>query len=249
MRPFMTRLALLTTTLSLTVCQTVSAGYISSNGEFETSWTYGTGASLSSASQSPFTNAFANNSKGAHVNAQTADGGVNQTFTTIPAATTGKLYMNVDFRNNDANTGYYSLLVGRNAGASASSVLEIRGNGVKAKSGGNMGNSLLTPTVGTWYNVQLTLDLDLDTYWGTITPYGGSSIAISTRNFVQSNTDINCILSSTYGNTVNCPDHDIDNFVLSNTSIPAPTIPEPGMLVMLGFALAGLLAYAWRKRK
>jgi len=225
-----------------------NAAWLSNNGDLGVSWTYGEGASLASGSQSPFTNAFGNNSSGAHIDARTGDHGVLQSFTEIPATATGMLYLNVDFRNNDSNAGYYTLTVDSDSGVTVTSDLKITGSEVYVRSASGYGASLLTPAVGTWYNVQLALNLDTDTYSGTITPYGGSSIAISERSFVQSNTKINNIFSSTYGNTVNCPDHDIDNFVLSDTVIPSP-VPEPGMIALLGIAMFGLLAYAWKKRK
>ena len=227
---------------------TANAAWLSNYGDFGTSWTYGPGSSLTSDSQSPFTNAFVKNNSGAHVDASTSDHGVLQSFTEIPATATGMLYLNVDFRNNDSNAGYYTLTVDSDSGVTVTSDLKITGSEVYARSASGFGTSLLTPTVGTWYNVQLALNLDTDTYSGTITPYGGSSIAISERSFVQSNTKINNIFSSTYGNIVNCPAHDIDNFVLSNTVIPSP-IPEPGMMTLLGMAMFSLLAYAWKKRK
>ncbi len=226
-----------------------NAAWLSSNGDLGVNWTYGTGASLASGSQSPFTNAFGDNSSGAHADASMNDHGVLQTFTEISETAVGMLYMNADFRNNDANAGYYTLTVDYNSGINITSALLINGDGVWAQTaGGVLGTSLLTPTVGTWYNVQLALNLDTDTYSGTITPYGGSSIAISERSFVHSNTKINNIFSSTYGNTVNCTDHDIDNFALSDTVIPSP-VPEPGMIALLSMAMFSLLAYAWKKRK
>jgi hypothetical protein len=41
----------------------------------------------------------------------------------------------------------------------------------------------------------------------------------------------------------------MDEFIFStNSNLPAPT-PEPGSLVLVVTALAGLLGYAWRKRR
>ena len=224
-----------------------NAGWISSNGDFAAAWTDGwTGFSLTADAQSPFTNSYANNGQGIHAETTGVNHSLIQSFTGAP--TTGLLYLNADFRNTGTGSGSYSLASAYQAGVKIASMLRINDNGVYADSPTGSGDSLLTPTQGTWYNVQLTLDLDSQTYSGTITPYGGTGIAISSRSFkygyAGTTSDIDGLFSDSYGNIANAPAHDIDNFGLSTTM----ATPEPGTLAMLVAAMVGLLARAWRKR-
>ena len=75
---------------------------------------------------------------------------------------------------------------------------------------------------------------------------GGTTKSVS---FTWDNDGTNCIGFFDYDN-VNSQYSKIDNFnVYSGLLGGAMTIPEPSTLALLAAGLAGLLCYAWRKRK
>jgi hypothetical protein len=202
---------------------------------------------------SPFTHVFAANSIGCGMD-RNFGRYIAQTSTTNTASTaTGNLYVNFDFKNTSAGADLYDMMVSKGANPTDRTLgLYINDSGFYAESSSGRGDSLFAPVTGTWYNVQLALNLDTDTYSGVITAIGGSTTAISERSFVQDK-DIDTIFFDTpwVPNTGSgaAPGHRIDNFVLSTTPFaPAPT-PEPGAIVLLSTGLFGLLAYAWRKHK
>jgi hypothetical protein len=47
----------------------------------------------------------------------------------------------------------------------------------------------------------------------------------------------------------NMPARYIDNIALASAGVPLTPVPEPSTLALLAAGLAGLLAYAWRKRR
>lgn len=195
-------------------------------------WTGGGGTrTVTAAAQSPFTNVFASNGKGAN----TPDGssayfiGWIPSGSEIPANASGLLYFNADFRNTSAATGDYTLVVTQaQSGALRTSALYITGGALYAEGSGGAGATtpVMSLAQNTWYNVQLTLNMDNNSYSGTVTRYGGTSTAIPTRTFITEN-GINCIYTDGGGPSGNpnpgaAPGHDIDNFVLSNTPLTAP---------------------------
>ncbi len=118
---------------------------------------------------------------------------------------------------------------------------------VYAESAAGNGTSLLNPALNTWYNVQLTLNLNTNTYSGLITGHGGATTVISPRSFVTENR-IDCIFTD-YGTagafpsrttTIKTPSHEIDNFAI---------VPEPSTLVHLGPALIGMIGCIVRRRR
>ncbi len=225
-----------------------NADWVSSNGDFGSTWSgdgnWWSGISLADTSQSPFTNAYAKNSSGVSVAASAANNTFGQTFADIAADSQATYYLNADFRNNDTNVGRYSISIASGFGAYMPVQMYITGTSVSILSSTGWSDLGIAPVVGTWYNVQLALDLKNYTYSGTITPYGGSSYVISSRGLYGTHQMINQIFSDSYGNTENAPGHDIDNFGLSTTAIP-----EPGMVILMSTGIIGLLAYAWKKRK
>jgi hypothetical protein len=249
----------------LVVCAwtTANATFITTDGSFgnqsdgvaiTSPWNYAqSGTAGSTASQSPFTNVFANTyAMGAYYSSDAAHYFA-QSFTTIPANATGMRYLNADVMLASSNTGDFDItLSNASFGAGRSVRVYVHNTGIYAESGSGIGTSLLTPVVGKWYNIQLALDMTNNQYSGMITTEGTfAQTAISTRSFFNANCDISLLFSDTAvvsgltGGNVACR---ADNWVLSDTPLAAPT-PEPGALVLLGSALLGLLAYAWRRQR
>ena len=86
-----------------------------------------------------------------------------------------------------AEAGDYSLVVTNSSSfANRSLGLYVTGNALYAESSG--GTPILNLLPNAWYNLQLTLDTSapVNTYSGTVTPYGGDGItyAISSRSFL-----------------------------------------------------------------
>ena len=192
-----------------------------------TPWNLYSGGSFHTATfsaQSPFTSVFANN----HIGVTTPAAAGNPYFVggftpEVPNTATGFLYLNVDFRNHDESADAYTLTVSKNAGVQNTVMLAVGGGSLLARSSAGWGSSIVDPVAGVWYNVQLTLDMNTDTYSGTVTPYGGTSVPISSRPFI-SDAGINNLFSdggSDFSGGV-APGHDIDNFALLSTA-PAPS--------------------------
>ena len=220
-------------------------------------------------SQSPFTNAFANNGIGMHgVGSATATAyWSNKTNSPISSIATGTLYYNADFQIDSTNsvagdfnftiTNYYTphRTLGMWVAVHADhSTYFYADNGPT----GTGNTSIFSPVAGQWYNVQLALNMGTDTYSGAVyTDVAGtiSKVAdISSRAF-YSNDYIDRIASEDdlsgsgiVGVLRLVIGHSLDNLVLSDSFIPSP-IPEPGTLVLMATGLFGLLAYAWRKRR
>ncbi len=220
-----------------------NADWLSPNGDFGSNlnWSYnGGGFSRVAGAQSPFTNAYGKNDVGLDVQSSTTPQYVIEGFDLT--TTTGLLYGNADFCNTTAGSGQYSLAIAYNSGEGIASFLRVSSDGVYIN---NETTSILTPTVGTWYNVQVTLDMTAKKYSGVITD-GVASVMSSNKDFYQNAAGFSGVnsLFSDIRSGEGSPEHYIDNFGLSATPIP-----EPGMLPLLAVSLTGLLAYAWRNKK
>jgi hypothetical protein len=187
----------------------------------------GSGNAASAGAQSPFTDAFPDNGIGANTPATAGNPYFVGTFSSIiPAAATGQLYFNADFRNNSADGGDYSMVITNGAnGAVRTAALYVTGGALYAEGGGGTGLPILTLKPNTWYNVQLTLDLTSNTYSGKVTEHGWTTTNISSRPFLTEN-PINCIYSDGGTSLIGgaAPNHDIDNFALSDTPLGSPPL-------------------------
>ena len=177
--------------------------------------------------QSPYANVYPNNQKGAHFPSSAGNAYIVGMFAdkAIPVSSTDLLYFNVDFRNNSAEPGDYSIVITRDAsGAARSLALYVTGDTLYAESSDDSGptyEAILGLQTGTWYNLQLTLDLGAKTYSGTVASRTESAV-ISSRPFVHADQVINSVYSD--GGTSIIPgattDHDLDNWALSTTPLP-----------------------------
>lgn len=198
---------------------------------------------VDASAQSPFDNLYPRNGKGLQAN---AGGGGGTTGYCSRGIHAGRLYFNADFRltsNGAAENVPFTLVITSGADQTVRALaLYIGKNGIHAESsqGGSWGwgkpipgESLLVPELNKWYNLQLILDLDAKTYSGNITKEDGAQTIISSRRFYQNAAAISCIylehgvpgtgpFRAEKDETV--PAHDLDNFALSGTPIPAPVI-------------------------
>jgi hypothetical protein len=221
------------------------------NGIAVSSPWYGDGT-VGSTGNSPFTNAFAANGKTAYANAGTPY--IIQDFSSITlSSATGFLYLNLDFKftgtggfNWIVSDGNYS--TGRSLALYFNSGDQGAYPGVYAESDykGGLGSSIMTPELDTWYNVQLTLNMDDQTYSGVITREGTlAQTLISSRGFIGDTGAI--VISKIYSDSNRSAmglssagmNHYVDNVVLSTTPMP---IPEPGALALAVCGAVGLLA-------
>ncbi len=228
---------LLVFVLMLGVVATAGASPITLDGNFAAQtngsavgspWDGKTGgfATGSTNAQSPFTNLYPKNAMGVTLSNYAHD---YMGIGCVPV-TTGLLGFNVDFTVSSFDSGTVNFTITKDWRADLEAAyISVSAAGVYAKSSAGNGASLLTPELGKWYNVQLTLNLDTNRYYGTITPDGGSSVAIDSRDFVASGQGINSIVTDN-ANT-NSPSYSVDNFAL--------TIPEPAALSLL--VLGGVL--------
>ena len=244
--------------LGLVLCAwagVANAAFLTADGDVANIWP-GSGQTLSSAGQSPFTNVFANNALGMKMG---SIGYGLQYPDPAPPDQSGLYYLNADFALiGTAATPRVSLKAGFGALYSYRIINLCSDDNLAfyAETDTGYGDPITTMTKGTWYNVQLVIDTDANTYSGQIKEWGGATTAISSRNFVQilDEAPIGCIWADQFyakgiegqGTEMDANRFYYDNFVLGDAPLD---IPEPGTLALLGTGLLGLLAYAWRKRK
>ena len=209
------------------------AGILFSDGDFDAQLTdqevgtpwgpVGGGNTVIPEAQSPYGNVYPNNSKGARFLATGGNPFIVRMFSEneIPASSIEALYFNVDFRNNTTETGDYSIVMTRDANGGLRSVaLYVTGDTLYADSGSGV-QPVMALEQGVWYNLQLTLDLATKTYSGAVSTFAGSTV-ISSRPFVRADQPINSVYTD--GGTSfaggAAPEHDLDNWALSNTPLP-----------------------------
>ena len=186
----------------------------------------GGGHIVAADSQSPYGNVYAGNGKGAHIPATGDNIYLVRLFpenAILPSAT-GTFYFNVDFRNNSGEAGDYSIVITRDSrGDVRSAAFFVTGDTLYAHSGTGV-DPVLTLQQGTWYNLQITLDLATKTYAGVVSSPAGPT-AITSRPFVNVGETINCVYTDG-GTTVFggvAPAHDLDNWALSDSPLSPPS--------------------------
>lgn len=175
--------------------------------------------------QSPYTHVFPPGTRGvAFENTGAYSGFMQQFAAPWTPASKRYLYYSVDFRNRTVaagGTGSYRYYIGHSPGASAAVELFVNGDTLFARSGDSV-EPVAAVRVGQWYNLQLTLDLQEKTYSGTLGKpgelirFGGKSFASRWDGIVDT------VFVDTYGHVGGVrPGHDVDNFTLRDTPIPA----------------------------
>ena len=109
---------------------------------------------------------------------------------------------------------------------------------------------ILSLAVNQWYSVRVAFDLTAGTYHGKVTAFGGAVTDIPTRTLAHT-TAINELWDDTglKLGTGAMPSRYLDNVGFVTGTVPLTPVPEPSTLALLAAGLAGLLAYAWRKRR
>lgn len=210
----------------------------------------------SNIANSPFTNVFANNSRGVNSQAGGTNGNGSEYFIggfsgSIPNSSTAQFVYNVDVKANidQLQTGSWGFVLGSD-GANTVFTLRLSGADLTVKSGGTdqvfaldaepAGSAGYTKYGGSdWYNIQLIGDMATKTFSGTLTPFSnqGNAVSIASRSFTTPSTAISYLHRNT---SLASPNMFVDNFAVA--LLP---VPEPHSLALLG--LAGLAL--WRSRR
>jgi hypothetical protein len=133
---------------------------------------------ISTAAQSPFQNNFAPGRLGVRLPNSGAYNGFGQTLPRAwRAAETHRLFASFDFRCTSIEAGgdgSWRFYLGHGPGQSAAIELFINGREFFRRSGGAR-DPVAPVVVGSWYQVQLALDLAAKTFTGTLTSTAGST--------------------------------------------------------------------------
>lgn len=181
----------------------------------------------SAEAQSPYRNLFDAGKLGARFANDAANNGLGVTVhPTRNLARQERLYFNADFRNADkaaAGSGTYRFYLGHGPGVSAAVELFANDGKFFVRNGGSI-EEVRPLEFGTWYNVQLVLDLKSRTYSGTIgTP--GDLRSFSGKAFHPTwDGTIDYFFVDGYGHIGGVkPSHDLDNVGVRDEPIPSPS--------------------------
>ena len=209
-------------------------------------WEYAGGPSVvSAAAQSPFTNVYADNGKGAAMPASGAY--LVEIFDAQTVETASVVHFSVDFRMNEAG-GLQRLELGEGPGPKPAVTCFVSDTTFQLSTAGWYLADLVTVTeslsLGTWYNIQLDVDMagkTCDAQISSLTEtVGTGSIALATGWLGT----IDSILTDENG--PGAAAYDVDNWAVW---ADPPAVPEPGSLALLATGLIGLLCLGQRKRK
>jgi mono/diheme cytochrome c family protein len=179
------------------------------------------------AAQSPYTNVYPQRGTvGVRFPGDAGDHAIGQAL----LAAHGVLHVNLDFRNiNKEGDGSYRFYLGHGPGSSAAVEVYVNGGHLFVRNGSTV-DTVRPLQPSTWYNLQLTLDLESKTFAGTVgtpgdlTPFSDKAFAPAwdgTLDYLQ--IDSRGHLPGTK------PIHDVDNVAVRTTPLPplaSPTTPE-----------------------
>ncbi len=178
---------------------------------------------LSASSQSPFRNIFPQGELGIHLPNRGQYDGFGWTLTNLPANPNGKLHVSFDFRCGDMDAGgegswrYY---LGHGPGNSAAVQLFFNGRQF-FQSADSETKAVCELDVGTWYQVQLILDLDAKAYSGMVSSVSGST-TFSGPLATGWDGKLDYAFIDSFGHIQGVrPSLDADNFAISDTVLPS----------------------------
>lgn len=231
----------------------VNGGFENQTGGLPNSWTYSQGdgpSTLQSSTVSPFVNIHPTGLSSILVTdgaSTTVTPNVIQSFTT---QTSGILYAAWDFRLNSMTGSYWGVQIDDAITAQTFFRMDDGGNFVVENPSGAT-TTVMALTTGTWYQVQLALDLSNKTLSGSITSESGTTTPIPNQSWrvTAGSSSINRVVildnpvsGAAAGGIL------FDNFQVDRTAFaPASIVPEPSRTVFLG--MAGLVICIWRRRK
>jgi len=216
-----------------------------SKGVLVPPWVYEGALSVTPQAQSPFKNLHAFGNVGVNVAASTNGYHLEQML--HPFRTRGLLHVNLDFRvATNGASGHHHLWLGSQGRPPAVEVL-ISSDAISFPAGRSE-EKILLPQPGQWHNLQLTLDLDTQTFSGTVGLPGKVTTFAGKPFSVPGPATINFVAIGAQGSGL-LPDIDIDNIgvqelpiqpvSISFTSTEAPAAALKSLSVRLE-KLAGL---------
>ena len=180
--------------------------------------------------QSPFVNVHPAGTRGVRVRNTTPHEGVRREFSNHTAATSPKLYFNLDFRNVDKVEGEaaYRFYAGHGAIVSLAFEASVSSSEFHLRNGADW-ESLARLETGVWYNLAITFDLAAKTYSGTLLRHGDAApIAFQDRKLAPNWDGIfNTFVSDGIGKAAGTPPtRDLDNLGIQNAPFAVPSADQ-----------------------
>lgn len=212
------------------------------SGAIPDGWTQ-TEAGLTSSqslTNSPFTNVLPNNGSSWSV-IDDATVGTDGFYQFFSLTTLSRIEINYDFSVATLTNNPWGVQFDNNANSAVHFRIDTAEGSVSnqfAINGGAGVVNVLTLQANTWYNVQAVLNDTAGTIVGTITPFGGSSVAFST-SMLATHAGFTRILLRDRTTLQS------GNLLLDNVAV----VPEPGTVALFGLSALGLLALHARHRQ
>ncbi|QVL33209.1 DUF1549 domain-containing protein [Telmatocola sphagniphila] len=211
---------------------------------------------LSVNSQSPFENLYEKGQLGIHMPNRGEYDGFGQALPKLSPNPQGLLYLGFDFRCESqaaGGNGSWRYYIGHGPGQSAA--VELFFNGEKFfRQSGDAREAVGSLVCGQWYQLQLTLDLKLKSYRGSLTSHTGR-VTFEGQFATGWDGTLNHTFIDSYGHIGGVrPSLDADNFVIQNKPLPAFDGPPPRQIRWRGIAVLRLWNYAlsycgWKQTK
>lgn len=188
---------------------------------------------LSVNSQSPFENLYEKGQLGIHMPNRGEYDGFGQALPKLSPNPQGLLYLGFDFRCESqaaGGNGSWRYYIGHGPGQSAA--VELFFNGEKFfRQSGDAREAVGSLVCGQWYQLQLTLDLKLKSYRGSLTSHTGR-VTFEGQFATGWDGTLNHTFIDSYGHIGGVrPSLDADNFVIQNKPLPAFDGPRQGKSV------------------
>ena len=143
------------------------------------------------------------------------------------AATHDRLWVNLDFRNMTRGAGSWRLCLSHGPGDSPAVEVFVTADALSVRNGATV-EQICPLRQGVFYNLQLEIDLDARTFAGSVGA-PGDVVAFSGKALATAwDGTIDHVLIDTAGHAPGPrPEHDVDNFAVSDTPLPPLSAPAP----------------------